>query len=250
MGLSIIPLNTGTIYTDKSLVTPRKNFGQEFGCPTIIWYIDGAKKKILVDTGFKDAKQSAKIHAPQRIERKPEQELKTALAAIGVQPEDIDVVILTHLHWDHSQNNDLFVNAQFVVQKTEMQYAICPLPSHNRLYEAITIGLRPCWLNTPHWTVINGDEEIVDGVSVIHTPGHTPGFQSVLVKTTKGVYAIAADNVTVFENWGNVKDGTHVLGGTYVNLDDYWRSIAKLEKAADFILPGHDPAIFKNKHYP
>jgi hypothetical protein len=80
MGLSIIPLNVGTMYIDKSLATPRKNFGQEFLSPSIIWYIENAEKKILVDTSFKDAQLASKTHAPQRIERAPAQEIKTALA--------------------------------------------------------------------------------------------------------------------------------------------------------------------------
>jgi N-acyl homoserine lactone hydrolase len=243
MALSIIPLHVGSMYIDKSLATPRKNFGQEFLSPSIIWYIENAEKKILVDTSFRDAKQASITHAPQRIERPPAQEVKTALSGIGIKPEDIDVVILTHLHWDHSQNNNLFVNAEFIVQRSELQYAICPLPSHNKVYEAITTGLRPAWLDTPRWQVINGDVEIVKGVNVIHTPGHSPGFQSVLVKTAKGTYAIAADTITVFENWGNTKAGTHIPGGIFVNLEDYWQSLAKL-------LPGHDTAIFNQKSYP
>lgn len=250
MNLSIVPLNIGTIYTDNSLVTPRKNYGNEFACPVIVWYIQGSSKKILIDTGFKDTISSSEIHSPQKIERKPEQEIQTALGRIGVRAADIDIVILTHLHWDHCQNTDLFVNAKFVVQRAEMQYAICPLPSHKRLYESITAGLYPLWLNTKNWQVINGDTEIVEGVKVILTPGHSPGFQSVLIKTLKGVYAIASDNVTVFENWGDLESGTHVPGGTYVNLEDYWRSIARLENEADVILPGHDPNVFKQESYP
>jgi len=250
MGLSIIPLLVGAMYVDKSLATPRKNFGQEFLSPSIIWYIQNAEKKILVDTSFKDAKLSSKIHAPQRIERSPAQEIKTALAGIGVKPEDIDIVILTHLHWDHSQNNDLFVNAEFIVQRSEMQYAICPLPPHNKVYEAITAGLRPFWLDTPRWRVISGDIQVVKDVDIIYTPGHSPGFQSVIVKTAAGRYAIAADTVTVFENWGNTRQGTHIPGGIFVNLEDYWQSLAKLERCADVILPGHDLAVFNKSSYP
>jgi len=250
MGLSIIPLHVGTLYTDKSLITPRKNFGQEFGCVSIIWYIQGADKKILVDTSWKDSKQSSITHSPQRIERTPQQEIKTALAGIGVKPEDIDIVILTHLHWDHSQNNDLFVNAECIVQRIEMQYAIAPLPSHWKVYESVTAGMKPLWLNTPRWNVINGDVEVTKGVNIILTPGHTPGFQSVLVKTDKGVYTIAADNVGLFENWGNTKNGTHVPAPVNVNLEDYWQSLAKVERLSDFVLPGHDPKVFDKKSYP
>ena len=248
--MKIIPLHVGTLIVEKSLLTPRRNFGVQFNAPSIIWYIAGAKKKILVDTSFRDARESSRVHAPHKMERNSEQEIEAALAKIGVKPDQIDVVILTHLHWDHCQNNHLFKNARFVVQAEELRYAIAPLPPHRMAYEALTMGMRPYWLDTPKIEVVEGDKEIADGVSVIYTPSHSPGHQSVIVETEAGKIAIAGDMVSTYENWGNSELGTHVPSGQFVNLEDYWRSLQRLEKIASLVLPSHDPAVFKKAEYP
>ena len=250
MQLSVVPLHAGDLVVDKSLMTPRRDFGVKVKAPSVIWYIDGSNKKILVDTSFKDARASSKMHAPFVVERGPEQEIVRILGKIGVKPEEIDIVILTHLHWDHSQNNDLFKNAECIIQREELRYAIAPLPPHRGQYEALTAGMRPGWLDTPKVSMIDGDREIADGVSVICTPGHTPGFQSVVVQTQKGRIVIAADTVNTYENWGSSKLGTHLPGGIYVNLEHYWQSLEKIERIADIVLPGHDAAVFKKDRYP
>src|SRR3972149_878825 len=60
----------------------------------------------------------------------PEQRPLAALARLGIRPEDIDIVINTHLHWDHCYNNHLFPRATIYAQRAELQYAIAPLPLH------------------------------------------------------------------------------------------------------------------------
>lgn len=251
MQLSVIPLHAGDMVVDKSLLTPRRDFGVKVKSPSVIWYIDGSNKKILVDTSFKDAGVSSRVHAPFKVSRDPDQEIGKLLAKIGLKPEDIEIVILTHLHWDHSQNNNLFKNAEFIMQKEELRYAIAPLPPHRMTYEAFTAGMRPGWFDTPPKVrVIDGDKEITDGVSVICTPGHTPGFQSVVVRSQKGNIVIAADTVNTFENWGSSALGTHLPGGVLVNLEDYLQSMEKIEEIADIVLPGHDAAVFKKERYP
>lgn len=113
-------------------------------------------------------------------------ETNQPLREIGVMPEDIEIVILIHLHWDHASNNGLFKNATFLVQKKELEYASSPLPVHLKGYEAPQSGMRPHYLGVKY-TVTSGDYEVVPGVSTILTPGHSPGSQCVAVETEKGV---------------------------------------------------------------
>ncbi len=103
--LKIIPINVGTLTVDKSELTYMRNFGVKMEVPNIIWYIQGAEKKIMVDTGPCDPDWSNKYHFP--MVRTPEQEPLEAIKRIGVDPKEIEVVILTHLHWDHAFNNHL-----------------------------------------------------------------------------------------------------------------------------------------------
>ena len=69
MGLTIIPLDVGVLYNDKSNLTPRRDYGTLFKAASIMWYIAGAKSKIVVDTSFRSAQESARLHAPLKAER-------------------------------------------------------------------------------------------------------------------------------------------------------------------------------------
>ena len=103
--LSIVPVRVGTLTVDKSEFTYMRNFGTKIPAPCIIWYIDGGEKKIMVDTGPCDPDWSNKYHFP--MVRQPEEELHLALTNKGINPEEIDLVILSHLHWDHAFNNSM-----------------------------------------------------------------------------------------------------------------------------------------------
>lgn len=246
--LRIRPIQVGTISGDKSALTYMCNYGVKYEQPALIWYIDGAEKKILVDTGPCDPEWSAKYHWP--LTRTPEQEPATALKLAGIDPESIEIVILSHLHWDHAFNNHLFPNAEFIVQEAELRYAICPLPVHANGYEAVTIGMKPDYYTHTKYTVINGDQQIVPGVSVILTPGHSPGSQCVVVETKKGNYVIASDTVPLFENWEGTGHIKHLPSTIHVGLVEYFESLEKIEKVADFVLPGHDMKVIEHQWYP
>jgi N-acyl homoserine lactone hydrolase len=250
MGLSIIPLDVGVLYNDKSNLTPRRDYGIPYKAASIMFYIEGAQSRIIVDTSFKSAQESSRLHAPLKVERLPQQEPANALAAIGVKPETIEVVVMTHLHWDHCQNHHLFPNAKFVVQREELRYAIAPLPFHAAIYESITLNMKPAWLDLPRIEVVDGDRQIADGVSLVYTPGHTPGHQSVVVETSQGKIAIAGCMVPTFENWPDSEQGSYLPSALYVDLEQYWRSLQKIDRLADLVLPGHDPDVFRQRQYP
>jgi len=179
------------------------------------------------------------------------QNIETGLKKIGLNPEDIDILICTHLHWDHCFNNHKFKNAHILVQREEIRYAIAPLPMHALFYESQMIGMRPPWLNAlESIEIVDGDREIVPGIELVKIPGHTPGFQGVKIKTSAGNYFIAGDFCPLFENWEGVPPLKHVASPIHVNLEDYYESFEKVEKIADFVLPGHDLKVFEKESYP
>ena len=125
--LKLIPLSTGRFLgAEKSNFTYAVDQGIKIQSPILMWFIDGARHKILVDTGVSDPEWAARYHHP--IERKPHEDPINAIESLGLRASDIDIIINTHLHWDHCFNNHLFPNARILVQAEELRYAISPLP--------------------------------------------------------------------------------------------------------------------------
>lgn len=246
---TIWPVCVGTMSgIEKSNCTFSRNFGEKIDTCSIMYLLKGTKNAILVDTGMSDQAWATEHHHPAF--RDKSQEPLEALANLGVSPDDINIVILTHLHWDHCFNNGLFKNARFIVQKDEIPYALFPLPVHALYYEAFSIGMTPPWIkDSGHFEFVDGDKEILSGISVVKLPSHTPGFQGVNVKTKKGNFLIGSDFCPLFENWPG-KNKEPIPSGIHINLIDYYDSFKKVNTFADFILPGHDLKILEHNYYP
>jgi N-acyl homoserine lactone hydrolase len=156
--------------------------------------------------------------------------LYRALESRNLGPEDIDIVILTHMHWDHCQNTDLFPNARVLLHPIEMDYARNPNQHDHAVatYMAETIGKMKVEL------VSEGDR-VVDGVSIIETPGHTKGRISILVESGGEKLLLAGDAMP---------DGGTVSRGLPYNI--FWdvfdarESVEKMLHASQIFYPGHD----------
>jgi N-acyl homoserine lactone hydrolase len=242
--LVLRPLHVGTIRRDKSIFTYLRNMGTPIDLPVLAWYIEGQGHRILVDTGGHDPAQS---DLNQPYQREPGQDPMVRLQALGVRPEDIDILILTHLHWDHASNIHLFPKARVIVQREELRYAAAPLDPHRLPYQSI-----PPWPQSlGRFEVIDGDKEIAEGVSVHLTPGHTPGLQGVAVRAPGARYFIAGDNVPLMENW-NAKEkygAAHWPNGIHVDLEVFFKTLRRIEGLGDIILPGHDWSVLERMEY-
>jgi N-acyl homoserine lactone hydrolase len=248
--LSIHPLDVGTVTGfDKSLFTLRENHGVKIDVPCLAWVITGGEQTILVDTGPCDPAWAGKYHRP--LLKGPAQEMDQALAKIGLCGGQINLVIFTHLHWDHCFNLELFPAATFFVQQTELAYAEDPLPADRRAYEAGIQGVFPPWRRiVDRMKILAGDREIIPGVRVIHLPGHTPGSQGVIVETARGPWVIAGDAVPLYENWDKDDASKRIPGGIYQNLFDYEASFTKLGALGAHVLPSHDPRVIEHAVFP
>jgi len=247
MNYKIIPLDVGHFEAlNKDTCMFRMYRGETYEAPCIMWYIKGTKNNIVVDLGPPDPEQSLKNHN-MVIKRGKEQEPVNAVKSVGLDPDDIKLIIMTHLHYDHAWGFHHFKNAKFLIQKKEATYAIAPLPCHRTGYHEQSLG-KPQFVDYLNKIeIIDGDHEVEDGVSAICIPGHSPGFQGVLVNTEKGKYFIAGDAVGLFECWERIP---HVPSGIFNNLEEYYESMEKIDKIADFVLPGHDPKVFDRSVYP
>jgi glyoxylase-like metal-dependent hydrolase (beta-lactamase superfamily II) len=223
---SIKPLAVGWNETDQGIMTYLRNYGKRIILPIYVFVLEGGDKKILVDTGLED------FMIPDDLEQRtgfPVRYFEDALESIGMQPEDVDMVIHTHLHNDHCENDALCTNAEVIVQKAELDFFRDPHPIDHRYY--------PDVLDDVKLTVVEGDTEIMDGISVMLTPGHTPGGQSVVVETAKGT-AVIAGLCCNAENFP--PSGPAVCPGVHINAVQAYDSMQRVKDAADILIPLHD----------
>lgn len=237
----ITVLNTGTSEIDKSIATYLRGFGKKIKVPNIMFLIEG-EKKIIVDTSFESVKKTWEIHK-QKVWRSKEQEINNVFTKHGINPKEIDYVIFTHLHYDHCGNNKIFENAKFIVQQEELRFAMVPLPGMETAFFSPLIGVKPSYLDVS-LEIIRGDIILCNGIKIITTPGHTPGSQSVLVNTKKGICCITGDIIMCYENIEK-----NIPVGAHINLVDCFDSMDKVRNNSDYVLPAHDESIFEKEKY-
>jgi N-acyl homoserine lactone hydrolase len=137
--------------------------------PVLGWAIERDEGTILVDTGMIDSTPELDEEWGPVLREWPE---------LG----DVVAVINTHLHFDHCGGNRRFAGTPTYVQRAELAAAVAP----DYLEE---------WVRFPgaSYVELDGDVELFDGVSVLFTPGHSPGHQSVLVETDDGLTVLGGD---------------------------------------------------------
>lgn len=182
----------GFFTLDKSFLVYMKYMGQQYEAAIKPLLITTRSENILIDTGIGELPEKYKKF--YTIKRKPEQNLKTQLAQHGLQPEDIGIVVNTHLHFDHCGNNLLLPNAKFFVQSDEFEYARQP----ERFQE--TAYIKELFDLNADYQLVNGELNITDDVSVLPTPGHSIGHQSVVVKTGESNYVYCGDAAPIRES--------------------------------------------------
>ncbi len=211
----------------------------------MMFLIEGGEYPILVDTGPRDPEHAMRYHVYKLAQDASEVPVE-ALRRCGYEPDDIKLVISTHLHWDHCCNNDKFPNAKFLVQRVELQFALEPLEWSRIGYEKIP-GLEPPWYSVWHQIeTVEGDVEVAPGISTVFLPGHTPGLQGVLVEGESNRFLIASDCVPLYESWAGDETATHIPDGLYTDLVAYaesFKKIERLERLGYEVIPGHDPLV-------
>ena len=153
-------------------------------------FIETENNRYIIDTGIGDVPESyIKFVHPHREEHT----LERSLNKIGYKPEDINIVINTHLHYDHVGNNRLFKIAKKYVHKKELEYSKAP----HRFYKG---GYWKEHLTDMQFETFESDFEIEPGIEIIETVGHTPGHCSVVVEYKDKRYIFTGDCAPLEEN--------------------------------------------------
>jgi glyoxylase-like metal-dependent hydrolase (beta-lactamase superfamily II) len=206
--------------------------------PAPAWYIEGGDARILVDTGMGRADEVIAVQGRYGItlaaRNDTDDDILGRLARMGVGPEEIDLVVHTHLHFDHVGADGAFPNARFLVHEAELPWALSPPPYGAYYYPEFGEHVRRV---LDRVQIVTGDHEVVPGVRMVHTGGHSPGHCVVFVRTDVGSAVIAGDAVYNYRNleyeWPQ---------GAFFDLEATLRSMQTL-KGADVILLNHDPAF-------
>ena len=185
-------LSDGRFILEKSFLVYAKYQGEIYEAALKPLLVITDKEKVLIDTGIGELPEKyRKFHI---VKRKSDEALRAQLQRHNLKPGDIDVVINTHLHFDHCGNNKDFTNAKFYVQADELRYAYAP----DRFQKASYI--RDFFDVDVEYVPMRGSHRITEVVCVLPTPGHSIGHQSVVIRKDEKNYVYCGDAAPLREN--------------------------------------------------
>lgn len=248
--LSITPIEVGKIKLCKASLTYNVDYDMQFWAPIFVYVLrklEGNSKLVLVDAGFNPIRGSTD---PARGGLGM---FKAALRRAKIDAEQVDTLILTHLHNDHASFFELFPNATVFVQAAELSFAASPLPTQAMFYDSKTLRN----LENVSLEIVKGDKRLDEDLQLVLVPGHTPGSQAVLVSTRNGIHAIAGDTVPMYHNWfpnnpqyGKPCDLPRIPPGINTSVKDWFESAVALEERTNYVVPSHDPLLRNLKVIP
>jgi N-acyl homoserine lactone hydrolase len=243
------PILTATHHYDKSLSTYNMGVGQIIEAPILAYLIETKNGRILYDVGcdyskINDPMQRAKYYNPEIFsfgapEMEESQRLPNQLKRLGLTPQDIDLVFLGHLHFDHAGGLCDICGADVHIQADELAAAN---PNEDLAYFDNEI------IPNPRWKVKHGEYDLVEGVRAVASPGHTAGHMSLWIELPKGQPIILAgdaadltENITEEIAPGNCWQAQTELAITSIRK---LKTLAKKENAQ--LWPNHDIAFWRS----
>ena len=204
-----------------------------------VWLVRSAERSIVIDIGF----------GREEGERRGRTFLRCpaeSLGLLGVDPVEVEDVIITHLHYDHAGNLERFPNARFHVQDRELEYVTGRAMTHVALRHAFRLEDVQEMVALVYGERVffhDGDEELCAGISLHHMPGHTRGLQSVRVHSQRGWVLLASDAAHYYESIE--QEATFTTHENLFEMHESYRRLRRLGGAMTHIVPGHDPLVLE-----
>jgi len=212
--------------------------------PVPAYLIDHPKGRVLFDSGLNVLTQSDPesyiTSTGMRFNTfffSPGEEVSSRLEAIDIAPDDIDLIVNSHLHYDHAGGNALLPNADLLVQEPEWEHA-CALPDED-------VGYRKVDFQTGQKVrLVKGEHDLFGDGSVVAFPtyGHTPGHQSLRVRTDRGDFVLCGDACYL----RHALENDHLPGILHDReaMLRIFASFRSLEQAGARLVFGHDPDMW------
>lgn len=258
---TIYPIFIGTFTVRfQDLETP--GFPKVEDIPSFVFLaVDENGGGVMVDTGFN---RSNVPGVGSTFVRDESQEIPAALEALGFKGADIPLVVMTHMHWDHTGGMEHFPNARFYVQYFDFMQMLHLNPNEETYY---------C---PDHWMglldrmeVVHGRYELKPGIELVRTGGHTHGHQAVKVQTKEGSVVLGGDSPFNYdflwknipeENWQKYREGAgsrfYWKKGAFDTLRKWLDSLdvdvpyihekmplREIQKLGDRVVFAHDPSL-------
>ena len=207
----------------------------------MVWVLKGNNGRVaLVDSGFHRDQYFRQFSVRDFV--KPSE----AIAPLGLKPEDVTDIFLTHMHWDHAGGSDLFPLARVWIQKDEYDYYTSDAWQSARTHGGIDADdvLEIVKRNTQgRVSFVRGDDETsLSGIGFGVGGKHTWQSQFVTVQLRERVAVLASDNMYLYENLDTHTPIAQTLdAASNLRAQDRMKSLASDPR---LVVPGHDPAVF------
>jgi N-acyl homoserine lactone hydrolase len=231
-----------SLANDESVWTPGANVGRDIEFSSTCWLVKHGRDWMLWDTGvpettLNDPKGWSTL--PKLIVYHLDRSVTSQLAAIGLKPRDVGRVAVSHTHGDHIGNVVLFSHSTIVMQQAEYSWIHSPDGANDNVNQLMALARK--LLGKPrHLQLINGDSDVFgDGsVTLLATPGHTPGHQSLLVHLkNSGFIMLSGDVVHLEDNFER-----NIVPSLNTNQAD---SLASMERVRQ-VLQTYNAKLFIN----
>ena len=213
--------------------------GRNIDIAFTVWVVRAGARVVLLDAGFHHEKFISRWKPVNFVT--PAEALRRGL---GIAPEQVTDVIISHTHWDHADGADLFPHATVWIQNEEFGYYVGPQGEGLHGADGDVAKVLADLNKAGRVRLVDGDaKEILPGITVYTGGKHTYASQYAGVRTAAGVAVLASDNAYLYENLEKRLPIAQTLDAE-ANLRAQARMLT-LAASPALVIPGHDPAVFE-----